>query len=172
MTVLTLDRDLIGFGNGRFIFNSVTGFQNYATLGRGYVECTGLIPFTVTGTCPGGETPTGPVVLYLQQVGVGGRTVEQAGTQVIPQQDIAVFIQDNWKATPNITVNYGLRWEGQKQPDPITPPSQRRWGASRLYARVPATVHDLLTARIDQARRSIGANQQVRVVAGVAEDGE
>ena len=114
----------IGFGNGRFIFNSVTGFQNYATLGRGYVECTGLIPFTVTGTCPGSETPTGPVVLYLQQVGVGGRTVEQAGTQVIPQQDIAVFIQDNWKATPNITVNYGLRWEGQKEPDPITPPSQ------------------------------------------------
>jgi hypothetical protein len=35
-----------------------------------------------------------------------------------------VFIQDNWKARPNLTVNYGLRWEGQKQPDPITPPSQ------------------------------------------------
>ena len=43
---------------------------------------------------------------------------------MIPQHDISVFIQDNWKATPNLTVNYGLRWEGQKQPDPITPPSQ------------------------------------------------
>jgi hypothetical protein len=111
----------VGFGNGRFIFNSVAGFQNYVTFGNGYVECS-VGPPQVTGTCPGG-TITGPVVLYLQQVGVGGRTVEQAGTQVIPQQDIAVFIQDNWKTTPNLTVNYGLRWEGQKEPDPITPPS-------------------------------------------------
>ena len=113
----------IGFGNGRFIFNSVSGFTNYATFGNGYVQCSNAPGFSLTGSCPGG-TVTGPVVLYLQQVGVGGRTVEEAGTQVIPQHDIAVFIQDNWKATPNLTVNYGLRWEGQKEPDPITPPSQ------------------------------------------------
>src|SRR5712675_1771303 len=32
--------------------------------------------------------------------------------------------RDRWKASPNVTVNYGLRWEGQKEPDPITPPAQ------------------------------------------------
>ena len=118
----------IGFANGRFIFNSVTGFENYVRLGNRYVECSNpagvLIVTTTTGTCPVGTSISGPVLLYLQQAGVGGRSVEAAGTQVIPQHDLGVFIQDNWKATPTITINYGLRWEGQKQPDPITPPSQ------------------------------------------------
>jgi hypothetical protein len=113
----------IGFANGRFIFNSVTGFENYVRLGNNYVECSVAPFFSLTGSCPAG-TITGPVLLYLQFAGVGGLSVDEAGTQVIPQQDLAAFIQDNWKATPNLTVNYGLRWEGQKEPDPITPPSQ------------------------------------------------
>ncbi len=116
------NQTFIGFANGRFIFSSVAGFEGYVNNGHNYVECS-IGPPSLTGSCPGG-TITGPVVLYLQQVGVGGRTVEEAGTQVIPQHDLAVFIQDNWKATPNLTVNYGLRWEGQKEPDPITPASQ------------------------------------------------
>jgi len=118
----------IGFANGRFIFNSVTGFMNYVANGNGYVECSNALGVVVitsnNGTCPAATTISGPVLLYLQQAGVGGRSVEDAGTQVIPQHDLAVFIQDTWKATPTLTVNYGLRWEGQKQPDPITPPSQ------------------------------------------------
>jgi hypothetical protein len=120
----------VGFGNGRFIFGSVTGFENYVANGHNYVECSNAAGVQVgtsnLGTCAlfPGTTISGPVALYLQQVGVGGRTVEQAGTQVIPQQDIGVFIQDNWNATPTLTVNYGLRWEGQHEPDPITPADQ------------------------------------------------
>jgi hypothetical protein len=115
----------IGFANGRFIFNSVTGFQNYVAQGNNYKECStpaGVFVIGTVGACPVGTVISGPVLLYLQQAGVGGRTVEEAGTQVIPQHDLAFFIQDNWKATPTLTVNYGVRWEGQKQPDPITPP--------------------------------------------------
>lgn len=119
----------VGFANGRFIFNSVTSFQNYVTLGNLYVECSDNITSTqtlttTTGTCPAGTYISGPVQLYLQQAGVGGRSVEEAGTQAIPQQDFAIFIQDSWKPTANLTVNYGVRWEGQKESDPITPPSQ------------------------------------------------
>jgi hypothetical protein len=118
----------VGFANGRFIFNSVTSFQNYVTFGNNYVECSNgagvQVSTSLTGACPVGTNISGPVQLYLQQAGVNGISVEASGTQVIPQQDLAVFIQDNWKATPNLTINYGVRWEGQKEPDPITPPDQ------------------------------------------------
>ena len=121
------NQTFIGFANGRFIFNSVTGFRNYVTNGNGYVECSNPAGVMVTtsnsGSCPAGTSISGPVLLYLQQAGVGGRSVEQAGTQTIPQDDIAIFLQDTWKPQSNVTVNYGIRWEGQRQPDPITPPS-------------------------------------------------
>jgi len=59
----------------------------------------------------------------LQQAGVG-RSVNEAGTQDIPQTEYGVFLQDTWKPNPRWTFNYGLRWEAQIQADPITPPSQ------------------------------------------------
>ncbi|HKR07879.1 MAG TPA: carboxypeptidase regulatory-like domain-containing protein [Gemmatimonadaceae bacterium] len=120
----------VGFGNGRFIFNSVTGFENYVTFGPNYVECSNaagvVVGTSIIHSCAAfpGTSISGPLLLYLQQVGVGGRSVEEAGTQNIPQHDLSAYIQDSWKATPNLTVNYGLRWEAQVEPDPITPPSQ------------------------------------------------
>ncbi|MEO6259720.1 MAG: hypothetical protein ABIP63_05190, partial [Thermoanaerobaculia bacterium] len=36
----------------------------------------------------------------------------------------AVFVQDSWQATQNLNIQYGLRWEAQIEPDPITPPDQ------------------------------------------------
>ena len=116
------NQTFIGFANGRVIFGSVTGFINYVNRGRNYVECSNGTNNT-TGACPAGTNITGPIALYLQQAGVGGLTVEQSGTQSLGQTDIGVFIQDTWKPTPRLTLNYGVRWEGQKQPDPITDPS-------------------------------------------------
>src|SRR5947209_20357027 len=59
------DQTFIGFANGRFIFSSVTAFINY-----------------VNGS--------GAPLLYLQQAGVGGLSVEQAGTQSIVQNELAL----------------------------------------------------------------------------------
>ena len=116
------NQTFIGFANGRVIFGSVTGFINYATRGRNYVECSNGTNNT-TGACPTGATITGPIALYLQQAGVGGLSVEQSGTQSLGQTDVGVFIQDTWKPTPRLTLNYGVRWEGEKQPDPLTDPA-------------------------------------------------
>ncbi len=112
----------VGFANGRYIFSSTDGFLNYLKNPK-YVECSDG-KSSQTGTCAGTATITGPVLLYLQQAGVGNTTVEQAGTQSIPQTEPAVFVQDSWQATPHLNVQYGLRWEAEMEPDPITPPDQ------------------------------------------------
>src|SRR2546426_169378 len=120
----------IGFANGRFIFNSVTGFRRYAA-DSNYVECPDGTNNTTGGRTPCGVAPitgdtiapVGPVLLYLQQAGVGGLSVIDAGTQSIPQNELALYIQDSWRPTPSWTIDYGLRWEAQVQPDPRTPPA-------------------------------------------------
>ena len=35
-----------------------------------------------------------------------------------PTQEIAFYAQDNWKIRPNLTINYGVRWEGAANPTP------------------------------------------------------
>jgi hypothetical protein len=110
----------IGFANGRYIFSSTDGFFNYARFGPTYVECSNGAT-SLTGQCPAGASITGPLLLFLQQAGVGGLSVEEAGTQEIPQTEPAIFIQDKWQPNANLTVSYGLRWEAQLQPDMITP---------------------------------------------------
>jgi hypothetical protein len=112
----------IGFANGRYIFSSTDGFLNYAR-NSNYVECSNGSS-SANGQCPAGTSITGPVLLYLQQAGVGGLSVEEAGTQDIPQTSLAVFVQDKWQPSRKLTVQYGLRWEGENQADPITPASE------------------------------------------------
>jgi hypothetical protein len=99
---VTSSQTFIGFANGRFVFLTTNDFINYVNSG---------------GT-------QGVVLLYLQQAGVNGNTVEQAGTQDIEQKEPALYVQDQWKARPNLTIDYGLRWEGLDNPDVRTPPDQ------------------------------------------------
>ena len=113
----------IGFANGRYLFDSVSGFMNYVNIGPKFVECSNGTTNN-NGICPAGTTITGPLLLFLQFAGVGGLSVNDAGTQTITQLEPAVFVQDKWQIRRNLTLSYGLRWEGQIEPDPITPPSQ------------------------------------------------
>ena len=113
----------VGFANGRYVFGSTDGFFNYQQFGPKYVECEDGST-SLTGSCPAGVKITGPLLLFLQQAGVGGLSVEEAGTQSIPQTEPALFIQDKWQPTSNLTISYGIRWEAQLQPDMITPRDQ------------------------------------------------
>jgi hypothetical protein len=116
----------IGFANGKYFFTSIDGFINYYN-NPNYVECSNaagaFVTGSQTGVCPAGTSVSGPVALYLQQAGVG-RTVEEAGTQTIEQKEPAVYAQDEWHPTANLTVQMGLRWEGLDNPSPITPADQ------------------------------------------------
>jgi Carboxypeptidase regulatory-like domain/TonB-dependent Receptor Plug Domain len=112
----------IGFANGRYIFSSTNGFLNF-TKNPNYVECSDGSS-SQTGQCPAGTQITGPVLLYLQLAGVGGRTAEDAGKQAIRQREPAVFLQDNWQPRSNLTIQYGVRWEAEVEPDPRTPANE------------------------------------------------
>jgi hypothetical protein len=115
----------IGFANGIYKFGSTDGFFNYVRLGPRYVECSNgetIVTTSVTGVCPAGTSIAGPLLFFLQQAGVGGLSVEEAGTQSIPQYEPALFVQDKWQPTPQLTIQYGLRWEALIEPDVLTPP--------------------------------------------------
>jgi outer membrane receptor for ferrienterochelin and colicin len=111
-----------GFANGRYIFSSTDGFLNFVR-NPSYVECSDGSS-SESGTCPAGTDIVGPVLTYLQAAGVGGRTAEEAGTQSMTVHETAAFIQDTWQVHPRVRLDYGLRWEAQIQPDPITPPDK------------------------------------------------
>jgi hypothetical protein len=109
----------IGFANSRYIFSSVPGFLNYVANDSNYVECSNGTT-SLSGSCSGGASITGPVLLYLQQAGVN-RSVADAGTQQIPQTELDFYLQDTWRPNSRWTFNYGVRWSAQLEPSLLSP---------------------------------------------------
>ena len=60
-----VSQQFVGFGNSRYIFDSVDGFINFIEQGNRYVTCSDGST-SAAGVCPPGAEITGPVLLYLQ----------------------------------------------------------------------------------------------------------
>ena len=140
-----------GFFEGRYIFDSVTGFLRYASpaaaggFGPRTVACSNGTFVTAPTACPAGTTTTGgPLLLFLQGAGPNGPATDAAGFSDIKNEDLALFAQDKWQIRPNFTLSYGLRWEAQIFPEPVVPPNQTAYGIFLNDPRFPSdgTLHN------------------------------
>src|SRR5882762_5167290 len=134
------DQVFRGFFNGRYIFDSVTGFLRYASppaaggFGPKTQECisaTGIVTWVTAPTaCPAGNSVGGPLLLYLQNgISTGISGVPPPGKSTITNQDLGLFAQDKWQVKSNFTLNYGLRWEAQIFPKPVISPTQTAYAS-------------------------------------------
>ena len=116
-----VSQTFIGFARGRYIFAGPTidaaiqGFTDY-----------------INGVSVAGLS------LYLQFTPLGGRTVEEAGTQAYATVEPALYVQDTWQFRRNLTLNLGFRWEAQYQPDIINDPASTPFGQFLNDPRFPS----------------------------------
>ncbi len=117
-----------GFFEGRYIFDSVPGFLRYASpaaaggFGPNTIGCSNGSYVTFPASCPAGTTATGtPLLLYIQESGSGFAGVPPPGFSDISNEELALFAQDKWQVRPNLTLNYGIRWDAQYMPDTVDP---------------------------------------------------
>jgi hypothetical protein len=122
------DQVFRGFFDGRYIFSTVGGFLRYASpagpggFGPNAVGCSDGTWATVPTPCPAGTTVTGtPLLLYIQETGSGFPNVDPPGASKIGNDDVALFAQDQWQIRPNITLNYGVRWDAQLMAETVDP---------------------------------------------------
>jgi outer membrane receptor for ferrienterochelin and colicin len=117
-----------GFFEGKYIFDSVASFLRYASpaapggFGPFTVGCSDGSYVTAPASCPAGTTPSGgPLLLFLDTVDNNGIASDASGFSDIVNDEFSVFAQDSWKVRPNLTVNYGLRWDAQYMPETVDP---------------------------------------------------
>src|SRR5688572_12899346 len=129
------DQVFRGFFTGRYVFGSVTGFLRYASpaapggFGQNTTGCSNGTYVTYPTACPAGSTTDGgPLLLYLQGAGRTGLATDATGASVISNDEFSLFAQDSWQIRPNITLNYGLRWDSQRMPETVDP-STTAYGA-------------------------------------------
>jgi hypothetical protein len=126
------DQVFRGFFTGRYLFSSVTGFLRYASpaaaggFGPSTVSCSTptfqTVFVTAPAACPAGYSADGgPLLFYLQGAGRTGPATDAAGASNINNNEFSLFAQDGWQIRPNLTLNYGLRWDAQTMPDTVDP---------------------------------------------------
>jgi hypothetical protein len=127
------DQVFRGFFTGRYLFSSVTGFLRYASpaaaggFGPGTISCStptfsSTTFVTAPSTCPAGyNADGGPLLFYLQGAGRTGLATDAAGASKVTNDEFSLFAQDAWQLRPNITLNYGIRWDAQVMPETVDP---------------------------------------------------
>ncbi len=98
-----------------FGFNQFGAFTFNTTAIASLLDIMSYSPSVATGVvnrfdCPSVACGTAISVGYLRQIG----NLQAA----YKGDELAFFFQDSWRLRPNLTMNYGLRWEEQYNPTP------------------------------------------------------
>ena len=122
------DQVFRGFFSARYLFASVPGFLRYASpsapggYGPNTVGCSDGSYVTHPTPCPAGSSSTGgPLLFFLNNAGTGKPNVPAPGAANMANEEFGAFIQDTWRVTPNLTLNYGLRWDAQLMSETLDP---------------------------------------------------
>jgi hypothetical protein len=122
------DQVFRGFFTGRYLFDSVEGFLRYSAppaaggFGPFTAGCSNGAYVTLPATCPAGATFTGgPLLFYLQGAGRTGLATDATGASTITNDELSLFIQDQWQVSTRLTLQYGLRWDAQLMPETADP---------------------------------------------------
>jgi hypothetical protein len=116
-----------GFFEGRYLFDSVTGFLRYTSpaapggFGPNTIGCSNGAYVTAPASCPAGSTAAGPLLFYLQSSSPDGIARDAAGASDISNEEFSLFIQDKWQPGHGVTIDYGLRWDAQLMPGTVDP---------------------------------------------------
>ncbi len=117
-----------GFFEGRYLFDSVTGFLRYASpaapggFGPYAVGCSNGTYVTAPTPCAAGSAASGgPLLFYLQSSSPDGVARDEAGESDINNEEFSLFVQDKWQVGRGLTLDYGLRWDAQLMPDTVDP---------------------------------------------------
>ena len=114
------DINNLRFLGGEFNYTGTTGisdfivdFVNFQT--NGAIRALSNAPNGNLGLCVGSTRRAGKCYAgnFNQGFGVLGITMKTT--------DLNYFIQDDWRVTPRFTLNLGLRYEYQRNPDPVAP---------------------------------------------------
>jgi hypothetical protein len=100
-----------GWSAGEYVFNTVCDFD------PGPV---GTHPWCANYTVNGAPAPIPSAPnssFFFQGLGLNGKTPLQANTlKPAYQTGIGLYLQDKWQITPRLTLTYGLRWDGTRNP--------------------------------------------------------
>ena len=116
-----------GFFEGRYLFDSVSGFLRYTSpaapggFGPNTIGCSNGVYVTAPAECPAGATPGGPLLFYLQSTSPDGIARDAAGESDINNEEFSLFVQDKWQVGHGLTLDYGFRWDAQLMPDTVDP---------------------------------------------------